>query len=310
MAELPKRLSFAWPAFCFRKRYLMKNKINKSIWIMPSVLLFLVSCAAIPKQGPYTHEEIRANLGTIGIVSASFQPEVRLQKPMSKGKAAVTGAAGGAGYVLKGVQHCKEKECAAVLVLVPVGAVVGSIVGAVKGVSSQKIKETEDILNGYLATVNFQETMRERFLMTVAKEQTQYPFFLLEVQGPNALDEEVTYGPLSDEGIDTILEIGLRKCQLWGEKDSINPNPPLHFLMAVGIRLIRTTDGHVLFNRNFVYDYKNVPLKFSGWGVNNAQRFREELDRAFRHLAMEIVKVLSNIQTPLNPPSSQVMEFE
>ena len=285
----------------------MKNKMKTSIWVMlPIVLSLLVSCVTIPRPQPPPTEELRADLGRIGIVSASFQPEVKFQKPLTKGKAAAVGAAMGAGTVLLAGQGCYGAGCAGVLVLVPVGAAVGSIVGAVKGVPSTKIKETEDILNGYLATVNFQETMRERFLMTVTKEQTQSPFLLLEVQGPNTLDEEVTYGPLSDKGIDTILEIGLRKCQLWGEKGSINP--PLHFLMAVGIRLIRTTDGSVLLSRNFVYDYQNIPLKFCEWGVNNAEPFRQELDRAFEYLAMEIVKVLSNIQTPLNPSPSHIMD--
>ncbi len=285
----------------------MKNKMKTSVWVMLAIVLsLLLSCATIPRPQPPPTEELRADLGRIGIVSASFQPEVRFQKPMSKGKAAAAGAARGAGTVLIAGQSCYGTGCVAVLVLVPVGAAVGSIVGAVKGVPSTKVKETEDILNGYLATVNFQETMRGRLLMTVAKEQTQSPLLLPELQGPNALDEEVTYGPLSDKGIDTILEIGLRKCQLWGEKGSINP--PLHFLMAVGIRLIRTTDGSVLLSRNFVYDYQNIPLKFCEWGVNNAEPFREELDRAFGYLAMEIVKVLSNIQTSLNPSSSHAMD--
>jgi len=272
----------------------MKNKTNKSIRVMlPVVLLLLLSCATIPKQPPPPPQELRADLGRIGIVSASFQPEVRFQKPMTKGAAALHGAGEGAIGVLR--TPCSGYGCAGVLALVPVGAAIGSIVGAVMGVSSGKTEETEDILNGCLATVNFQETMREHFL-SAAKEKTNYPFVLLDLQGPQAMDEEVTYGSLSDKGIDTVLEIGLRKCQLWGKEGSINPH--LHFLTAVGIRLIRTTDGHVLFSRSFVYDNGKARLKFSEWGVNNAQPFREELDRAFQFLALEIVGAVYMIQTP------------
>jgi len=249
-------------------------------------------------------EELRADLGRIGIVSVSFQPEVRFQKPMTKEAAAGHMAGEAALGLLKGAGGIGGYGGLVILALVPVGAVVGSIVGAVMGVSPEKIKETEDTLNGCLATVNFQETMLERFLKTVAREQIQYPFILLEVRGPNGLDEEVTYGSLSDKGIDTILEIGLPKCQLWGGRRGVNP--PLDFLMAVRIRLIRTTDGHVLFSRNFVYDNDKAPLKLSKWAVNNARRFREELDRAFQYLALEMVGAVYMIQTP--PPDPQSTE--
>ncbi len=239
------------------------------------------------KDTAKTVVKVRADLGRIGIISASFQPEVRFQKPMTKGKASLHGAGAGVDFVFSSGSCCCGEGCAAILALVPVAAAVGSIVGAIDGVPSQKIRETEDTLNDYLAAVNFQVTMREHFLKA-AREQTRYPFLLLEVQGPTFLDEEVTYGSLSNKGIDTILEIGLRKCELSGAKNSINPD--LYFLMAAGIRLIRATDGHVLFNRNFVYEL--TPYKFSEWGADNAQPFREELDSGFQYLALEIVKAL------------------
>ena len=289
----------------------MRTKINNSIWvILPSILLFLISCATPLKQLPYTPEEVRvrANLGTIGIVSACFQPEVRFQKPMTKGAAALHVA----GEAALGTLYAGSSSGQGGIVLIaltPVAAAVGSIVGAVKGISTEKIKETEDALNGYLATLNFQETMRERFL-SVAREQTQFPLVLIEEQGPKALDEEVIYSSLSDKDIDTILEISVRKCDLYGKKGEIDPH--LRLLMAVGTRLIQLKDGKVLYNHNFIYgyEYESGFHKFSEWGVNNAQPFREELDRAFQYLAMEVMRALSNIQTPLNPQSLDVMEIE
>jgi len=140
--------------------------------------------------------------------------------------------------------------------------------------------------------------------LSVARGQTQYPFVPLEIQGPTALDEEVTYGYLSDTDVDTILEISLRKCDLRGERSSINP--PLHLLMAAGIRLIRTTEEKVLYSRVFVYEHGSNLRKFSEWGVNNAQPFGEELDSAFQYVAMEIVNVLSDIQTPVDPQSNDL----
>ncbi len=64
----------------------MKNKMNKSIRVvLPVVMLFLLSCATTPKMQTPPREELRTNLGRIGVVSGSFQPEVRLQTPMTKG---------------------------------------------------------------------------------------------------------------------------------------------------------------------------------------------------------------------------------
>ncbi len=290
----------------------MKNKLNRSIKIvLPIALLFLFSCAAVPKmQSLPPAEEFRANLGTIGVVSGRFQPEVAFQKPMTKGAAAGYGAGVGSLVVLQGIGNANYGNTApgAALValgLIPVGAAIGSIVGAIQGIPSSKIKASEDALNDYLATVDFQETMRERFL-SVAREQTQNVLVLIEEEGPNALDEEVTYGSLSDKGIDTVFEISVRKCDLRRIAKGINPS--LRLLMAVGIRLIRPADGTVLYSRNFVHDWGDL-RKFSDWAVNDAQPFREALDHAFQYLATEIVNTLSTIQTPLDPqPSEDIRE--
>ncbi len=61
-------------------------------------------------------------------------------------------------------------------------------------------------------------------------------------------------------------------------------------------------DGKVLHGRNFIYEYESDLLKFSEWAVNNAQPFKEELDRAFSYLAMQIVRELINIQAPTRCP--------
>ena len=278
--------------------------------MLPIILILLLSCAAAPKiQSPPPTEEFRANLGTIGVVSGRFQPDVGFQKPMGKGAATLHGAGIGAASVLQAGAGCNGLGCAGIIALLPVGAAVGGIVGAVKGIPSSKIKESQDGLNGYLATVNFQETMRDRFL-SVAREQTQNAFVLIEGEGPNALDEEVTYGSLSDKGIDTVLEISVRKCSLGSAKylpeggTDKRIDPDLRLLMAVGTRLIRIKDGKVLWDHIFISEYESNLFRFSEWGANSAQPFKEELDRAFSYLATEIVKVLSMIQIPLDPQPS------
>jgi hypothetical protein len=280
----------------------MKDKIIKSIRALLLIgLPLLLSCATTP-QIPYSPlEELKTNLGTIGVVSASFQPEVSLDKPKGKGAAAWHGAGVGAALVASAGNGCYGIGCAGVLAAISVGAAIGSIVGAVMGIPKDKIRETEEALNRYLVTLNFQETMRERFLST-ARGDTSHPFISLEAQGPLILDEEVVYDSLPDKGIDTVLEISVRRCSLWGKKDVIDPF--LRLRMAVGIRLIRLTDAKVIYSKVFIDEW-GEPFKFSDWGADDALQFREAVNRSFQYLATEIVETISNIQTPPDPQASE-----
>lgn len=284
----------------------MKSKTKKLIRVaLPVILLLLVSCATVPKiKTP--PEEFKANLRTIGVVSASFQPEVCLGKPMGKGTAALHFAGKGAGIGLwaaaQGGGSAGPAPFLVALGLVPVGAAIGSIVGLAKGVPWTEIKEPEKSLKSYLATVNFQETMRERFLAEVRKEP-RHPFVPLEVQGPKTPHEEVTYAFLSESGIDTILEISVRKCELFNRDKNRGINPHLYLGLVAAIKLIRVADGKVIYSEKFVDQWSNS-LKFSDWGANDAESFREGLGHAFQYLTGLMVDRLSRIQTPPEPEPS------
>ena len=287
----------------------MKSKTKKLIWVALAVILsLLVSCATVPKiKTP--PQEFKANLGTIGVVSPSFQPEVRLKKPMGRGAAAWHFAGKGAAVGLWVASQGSNAQMGAGFValgFIPIGAAVGSIVGLAKGVPSKEIKEPEKALKSYLTTVNFQETMRERFL-TVARKETQYPFVPLEAQGPKAPDEEATYASLSESGIDTVLEISVRKCELFDRDKERGINPHLYLRLVVAMKLIGVKDGKVLFKENFVDQWSNS-LKFSDWGTNDAQPFREALDHAFQYLAGLIVDRISRIQAPPDPPPAEELQ--
>jgi hypothetical protein len=283
----------------------MKSRIKRVIGVMlPVALSLLVSYATVPKiKTP--PEEFKANLGTIGIVSASFQPEVRLGKPMGKGSAALHFAGKGAGVGLWVAAQGSNAGPAALVALgfVPIGAAIGSIVGLAKGVPCTEIKEPEKALRSYLATENFQETMRERSL-SVAGEQARYPFVPVEAQGPKTPDEEVTYAFLSDSSIDTVLEISVHKCELLNRDKNPGVNPHLYLGLVAGIKLIRVADGKVTYSEKFVDQWSNS-LKFSDWGANDAEPFREGLGHAFRYLAGRMMDRLTGIQAPVDSPPAE-----
>ena len=290
----------------------MKIRAKKIIWvILPVVLSLLISCATIPKTT--TTGEFKANLGTIGIVSATFQPEVRLNKPMGKGAAvwhfAGKGAAMGLWAASQGGGSAGPAGLLVALGLVPVGAAVGSLVGLVKGLPSNEIKEPEKALRSYLETVNFQDSMRERFL-AIARQDLQSRFIPLEVQGPKAPDEVFTYVSLSESGIDTVLEISVRKCELIDPTSKRAVNPNLYLSLSAAIRLIRVADGKMIYGEQFVDQWSNA-LKFSEWAANDAELFREALDHAFQYLAGRMVDRLIAIQAPPEPlPSEDLQERE
>lgn len=183
------------------------------------------------------------------------------------------------------------------LVLAPVGAVVGGIAGAVEGVPAEKRKEAETALTNAIAKLKIQETMRQRLLKIAAEEQTSYTFVPIDGQGPEAPDKEVKYGFLADKGIDTVIEITIPVFGLTGKKDI---NPPLVFFMTFHTRLVRTSDGKVIYDGKF--EYKSAVRYFTDWAANNARPFSDEFDRAYQGLAEKAVEELFLVYNlPLNP---------
>ncbi len=73
-----------------RIRYAARKSIV--VWISIFFLMGQVGCALTPP--PLLSEEVRAQLGTIGVVSARFIPEAQFEAPTSgKGSGAAKGAA-------------------------------------------------------------------------------------------------------------------------------------------------------------------------------------------------------------------------
>jgi hypothetical protein len=136
--------------------------------VLSIVLLIGQFGCATSKSKPYTppvlSEETREKLGTVGLVSVGFPPSPEFHKPMGKGEAASVGASTGAGTMLQGARGNNFLSLL-ILALAPVGAAVGGVVGAVRGVSSKKMKETEDALNRAVAGLKIQATMRDYIFM-------------------------------------------------------------------------------------------------------------------------------------------------
>lgn len=275
------------------------------IWLSVSLLIMQVGCMPKPYQlPPPLSEDVRSRLGTIGVVSAQFQPKGEFLTPMGKGAGAATGAAGGFIVMpLYGAETMDPFGFLLGLVLAPVGAVVGGVAGAVEGVPAEKRKEAETALMNAIAELKIHETMRQRLLKIAAEEQTSYTFVPIDGQGPETPDKEVKYGFLADKGIDTVLEITVPVFGLTGKKAI---NPPLTFFMSLHTRIIRTSDGKVIYDGKF--EYKSAARYFTDWAANNARPFTDEFDRAYQSLAEKVVEEIFLVYdlplTPASPKSS------
>jgi hypothetical protein len=165
-------------------------------------------------------------------------------------------------------------------------------------VSEGTIKETEDTLNGRLASLDLQGAFRDR-LVVVSAEQTRHSLVFLDLRGPSAQGEGVTYDVSSYPDIDTVLEIAVETCGLTGGP-GVNPD----FSLSIGgqIRFVSAKDGKVLSTRQIGCS-GNTTYKFAEWAKNNAQPFKDEIDRVFPCLANRVIEEASYLEE--NPPVDQ-----
>lgn len=288
------------PSFCqISRRYGSHMRFSaRSLIVILLSFTFLVGHCGCAVQTPYIlpptpPEEVKAQLGAVGVVSACFPPEITFREPMGKGAGMATGAAGGAlitiglgveAGAISIVNPLVSLFCvAAGVALAPAGAVVGGVWGAAEGVSPEKRKAARETLDAACMGVKFQEMMRD-CVIQVVREQTHRPLIVLGEGSPTADGEQVSYRNLGAKAIDTVLEVSVLKFGLEGK----GINPPLALTMTERTRLIRAADGKVLYDHRLTYS--GAKRKFVDWSTDNAQPLREELERCCRHLAERIIE--------------------
>ena len=257
------------------------------IWVLVFLLILQVSCA---HKGPLPpSEEVGKNLGTIGVASGSFQPELSLQKRTSELAAE---SAEGAGEVSKnwlGGAAQSGEPCMflfAILTL-PFVACGGCIIGALKAEPAEELDaESEKSLINAFEEVNFQEEMRGRIL-SIASERTNYTFVSLEEHGPSTPDEEFDYLSVTEKDIETFLEIAVLDVGLVG---SAEMHPLLQFFMKSRARLIWTADGKELYSATVIH--MGEQLGYARWTQDDVQHFKEELRNGLDKLSERVVELM------------------
>ena len=218
-------------------------------------------------------EEARVNLGTVGVVSARFLPEPTF--PTVRGR--IAGAAVGA---VLGFLAAPFQAHAGAVLIAPFTILAGALRGASAAEPIETVEEAETALKRALADFKIQETMRDRILET-AQQKTPHRFTVLTNQGPTAIDEEVSYRSLASQGIESIVEVSLREIQMEGLFS------PVALTMNARVKLIRLMDGTVTYSR--LYFSQSERRNYSEWADDDAQLFREALDRGYQGLIEKIV---------------------
>ena len=283
--------------------------------------LILVGCAHRPPS-PLA-EATQAQLGTIGIVAAPVTPELDYRTPGRGGKGgAAIGAAKGLGLGAAGAVACVGTiggcvDCVAGCALVlatPYLATRFAMDQAAKGVPADTIAAAETAIKAVLAEQKPQAMARDT-LYGVAAARTGQLLVLLPAPGPATPSEAPRYRHLAAQGIDTVLEIAVRRIALRPQRatggrsllgsSATGFNPHLTLVVTTQRRVVRTADGTVLYNYAGEHTGRTAP--FTDWGANDAQLLRDGLAQLFREIAGEIVSQVFGVAVPpANEPAAPV----
>jgi hypothetical protein len=290
-------------------RYNMNEEAKQSIKTVLLVVVLFFSFVAYGQTEPVIVEEVaelpqvekmkqsppsgqqRIDLGGIGVVVAGFRPNAHFGRPRTKGDVA-------SDYAQQGTFLMLSTATVGGFMLAPVAAVAGAVFGAIRGESEGAIKETENILNGYLAAVDFQGILRDH-LLVVSAEQTRHLLIPLDLKGPINRGEKVAYDVSSYPDIDTVLEIALDTCSLTGGQ---GVNPDLSLSVEGQIKFVSAKDAKAI-SIGPIGCSGNSTYEFTEWARNNAQPFKDEIGRVFPCLANQIIELVSYLEknTPDKP---------
>jgi len=261
------------------------------------ILLFalsnLVSCTSTPPS--VLNEQQRAKFGVVGVVSVDVSPDEVFDAPMiGRGRGAASGAgagaAQGAGAAVQGLagSTCHGMGCGLTILLIPVfavgGAIVGGVAGAVNAVPEDVAIAIEQEIASALMGSRPQETLRQE-VMEAARAQGVSAETPLTESGSVAINT-IDYGFLSKKGINTVLEVSIVKVGLIGDRGS---DPDLILVVEASFRLVSAKTSQGIFARDRLL-HIGSRYKLAGWGANKAERLKLELQKGYEELADKIVE--------------------
>lgn len=275
-------------------------------------LLVQWGCAAQPPALP---TELRAQLGTIGIVTAQYTPEPDFEGPgtgfiehtSGAWKGLKSGAKEGAhmgGSIGFGMLENPPLDLnpgppvlLLALVISVVGATVGTIAGGVGGMTMGMIDPMDSdpmknqavvrqTLDAYLQKLGMQERIRKE-VVAAARQNTSHRITELDKEGPIKRGSEVSYQKLKEQNLDSILEVAVVSL---GLKSTSAFDPDFSVFMVVKADLRRVEDDALLYRTTLTHTSQSLP--YEEWAGNNVYAFQRALNEGYRSLAEQIVAKL------------------
>ena len=295
--------------------------------VLVAVALALVGCAHAASTPPAPPapaarapipEDVRARLGTIGVLSAGYGPRLDIETPERFSTVgAAAGLAKGFGLGLLGAAGCvltlgRLAEACGLALGTPVWMVMGAKEGAkTKEPPPEVARHVPPLLNA-VVNARVQDALRDR-IVDVARAQDRHSLFRLVEPGPPSSSDGIDYGRWMGDGIDTILNLSVSNVILKQIEDPSSQaqaaagmgrsDPSLAMVMRVEARLIRSTDGTELDLR--VFEYRRAGHPMAAWAADDAKRFGDALEEASQALAGDILQALypeSQANEPDRPP--------
>jgi hypothetical protein len=215
---------------------------------------------------------------------------------IGQGRGLVRGATGGAAYgassAARGFHGCGRSTaaCGVFILLIPVltigGAVLGGIAGASAAVPEDKAKEINQSITKAMKASHPQLALR-RYVFKSALEQGALN--VKQIIDSGVSDKATAnYRKLREHGVDTVLEVGIVRVGLYGGRGT---NPALSVFVEAKWRLVSTKDGKEIYSRD-QRTYVGATKRFSQWGANASNSLKEELAKAYRNIATNIVETV------------------
>jgi hypothetical protein len=265
-----------------------------------ALLLVASGCAARTVR-PSIPDDIRAGLGTVAVIPSAERPEWSFAYPVpSRAGAALTGAGAALGLGAAGGAACLAYFAPGCLLALwtPVMVVTNGVEGAVKGAPVADVWSSAAALRTAASEPDLSIRLAERVASGAQSRAGEARIRF----ATNGLPDrgKADYAALSAEGVDTVLEVQLERLQLKrtsSGRSTYGPsvisiegliNAPLEFTIVARVRVLRASDGVVLYKTAF--DYRTASQKFTDWGRDGAAQFRDERDRALESIAREIVR--------------------
>jgi hypothetical protein len=236
---------------------------------------------------PSPGETVRLGSGKVVVTSGRFDPKFDIVGGPTKG--AGWGAAKGAVEGFFAPLQIVAAAPQAILIapfLMPIGLVAGLVEGA-KAEPAVKVEEREAAIREMVAGQKIQDDLRDR-VAAIGRAKTTYTLTALTDRGPSAPGERPDYRPLSQEGIQTVLEVVVESVTLQGGGSFDNANPSLVLRMTVNGRWVRTVDNAELYRNTLTY-YNKSKRTLAEW-VGDPESFRNELNQVSADIAEKTVK--------------------